>query len=475
MWVFLALYFLSKWRYSSNQLARKNVEIAPSGEVEHDQGAKEPSSLLQETVGTLSQKPAAAAGEEGLEGPGYVLTLKFTGQQVAGMRGIFSQQCWIDSFNLPLSIVEPYIVESMIVHTREVWERDDRNTLKLSNFYNMLSNRTGQTAGSGGGMTSWGTFLEKAPKKLIVVNIGMIYTKGCLEYRNPSTCEESSENIEMNSCKPTKILTSAVNYLTQHQFKVVRQVCLDCALEKIHRFSPMQIVKHIFAEHNPRDVTVLFTQWKFSFQMTPNCSSTCSGFTESVQGVEAPSNLRDDGKHYSEVIDRLQGYSGLEVNKSIAVMVRLEWFLIEYKYESLEHLRTCLQAIKSKVDQIALRSTRIVLALDVGKFGSGSFGVTKRLNSISEDYFKQLLQEVKQFVKELYNNHVDFDAWEGSFVEATGGMEDRGYIAALQSLVVSTADCMVLVGGGHFQQLAIQKHMSSHTLKPCVHRVCSEK
>ena len=51
---------------------------------------------------------------------GYVLTLKFTGQQAAGVRGIFSQQCWLKLFGLPMSIVEPFVNESVISHSKKL-------------------------------------------------------------------------------------------------------------------------------------------------------------------------------------------------------------------------------------------------------------------------------------------------------------------------------------------------------------------
>ncbi len=486
-WALLALYFLSGWRYSPSQSSlapRKPLqtvdEVAPS--VPSPQLNK-PSSLEVvkavplPSISTLPQAKERSE-EENQESKeledsedsepkdqGYVLTLQFTGQQVAGMRGIFSQQCWLNSFNLPLSIVEPFIVKSTIVHTRDVWESEDSKALKLSNFYKMSS-----------GMTSWDTFLLRAPRELIVVNVGGVYAKNCLEYKRCNDPSMDTADINMSSCRPTKAIRTTLAYLKEHNFKVARTVCLDCSLTEIHTFTPKQIVRHIFAEHSPKDVTVLISHWKFSFYMTPTCSpSACAHFTKSIDSIEAPSKLEEDAIHYNQVIDKMQEHSGEEIAMSISVMVRLEWFLIEYKDRSLENLRTCLQGIKTKTDELTSgKNTRIVLALDVGRFGSGSFGVTKRLNSISEDYFEKLLEEVKKFVVLLYNGKVDFDAWEDSFLASTNGVTDRGYIAALQSLVVSKAKCLVLVGGGHFQAMAVQKHQSYHPTDTCIHKVCAE-
>ena len=45
---------------------------------------------------------------------GHVITLGYTGQQIAGVRGLLSQQCWIASFGLPMKIVEPYTKWSLL-------------------------------------------------------------------------------------------------------------------------------------------------------------------------------------------------------------------------------------------------------------------------------------------------------------------------------------------------------------------------
>ena len=69
---------------------------------------------------------------------------------------------------------------------------------------------------------------------------------------------------------------------------------------------------------------------------------------------------------------------------------------------------------------------------------------------------------------------MSFEVWEETFVTAADGVTTPGYIAALQRTLASQANCLVLMGGGHFQDLALQEYKRLHPVKKkaCVHYVC---
>jgi len=53
----------------------------------------------------------------------------------------------------------------------------------------------------------------------------------------------------------------------------------------------------------------------------------------------------------------------------------------------------------------------------------------------------------------VYNNSLTMEQWEQSFVQATNGIEDNGYIAAMQRTVLENSKCLVMFGGGsNFQR-----------------------
>ena len=51
---------------------------------------------------------------------------------------------------------------------------------------------------------------------------------------------------------------------------------------------------------------------------------------------------------------------------------------------------------------------------------------------------------------------------------------DKGYIAALQRVLASRADCLVLVGDGDFQAMDVLDFMQYHNSKECIHVVCDK-
>ena len=437
---------------------------------------------------------------------GYVLTLKFTGQQVAGMRGMFSQQCWLRSFSLPMTIVEPFVLDSMLTHSSELWEeaaaaadaaknRSTEAALRMTDILEVPSTVLD--------VASFESFLSSAPRRLIVVDVCNFGVKGCLHF-DVKSCSNEGEGeqavLEDMHCQPTHTMRKAMTYLETLGFEVVRSICLDCTAEgKLQQLSPGQATEWIFGGHRPEEVTVLFSHWKFSFQVTSDCSE-CAGFDEAFKSAHYPLMLHEAAARYMQVVDGLQRNTGKHIATTIAVMVRLEWFLITYRNKSLHKIHSCLRDVAAKAKELTSAvvnnnnnnnnevgrnnsmtgKARVLLALDVGRFGSGSFDSTMRIHHITAPAFAQVLGEVKSLVLELYGGRLDFEGWEESFVTATGTRlaAEKGYVAALQSVAASKADCLLLMGGGHFQLLALQMRAAARQPSPptphsdCVHKIC---
>lgn len=405
---------------------------------------------------------------------GYVLTLRYTGQIVAGLRAIASQHCWLSSFKLPLAIVEPYVdtPTSTIVHSPKFWAREDTKNasgLQLSEYYR-LSEETGIN------MASWGGFLTSAPRKLIVLGVKNLHHRECLRFTHQSCSRRVA--ISTSDCEPLPVTRSSVEYLQARGFVVVREVCVDCTgVEASVDLNPQKLVQHVFGSHQPEDVTLLVEGWRYSFDITPHCKKVaCPRVSEFLSHVKSPPSFDEDAAHYLEVIDQLQGNTGEEITASIAVMIRVEWFLINHKHQSLEKIRACLNSVQKMTRSLSGdRHTRMVLALDVGRFGSGSFATTLRLNHLTTGYFEEVQKVVKDFVQELYNGQLSFESWEDSYQTVAGrGSVDRTRVASLQGEVASRAKCLVLMGGGHFQSLALHKYQSRTQGNNCVYKICEK-
>ena len=110
--------------------------------------------------------------------------------------------------------------------------------------------------------------------------------------------------------------------------------------------------------------------------------------------------------------------------------------------------------------------SRPLVTLDLGKYGS--IGMRQRtvpkLNQLAESTLSSLL-----------HNKWTFSEWEESFVQVASINNNNGYIAALQRTLASRADCLVLVGGGYFHELALNDYKRNHPDKStwCIHLVCA--
>ena len=64
--------------------------------------------------------------------------------------------------------------------------------------------------------------------------------------------------------------------------------------------------------------------------------------------------------------------------------------------------------------------------------------------------------------------------WEDSFVQATGGIVDSGYIALVQKTLVVNATCIVIAGvDSQFQNFMLSEY-KARVKHPCIYRVCNK-
>ncbi len=405
---------------------------------------------------------------------GYVLTLEFTGQLVAGLRGIMSMQCWLASFGLHMSIVEPYIINSKLVNGINAWRekpaQDEETTepLLFTDYFNTsMFNRASESNGRPL-LTSWERFKDDAPRKLVVVTVRNPFVKDCLSYTKAEICEREGDSILegngfskeefLSGCQPSEGVTDSIGYLKERGFKVVRTVCLNCDTRTSHYFTPTEVTDHIiFGGYNPSEVTLLINLWKFSFEMTPNCIRCNKQATMEGNPLAFFSPSPKLLEHADVYIKSLRANPHTQL---VAIMIRIEWFLIMHRRSSLETVRECLSKVLEEYNKYLSTHpiTRTVLALDIGKYGSGTFNSTLRKNNITQEYFSKVVEEIQGFVSEV---DLDYSKWEGSFEAVIGRGYDRGYIALLQSVIVSKADYVIRMGGGHYQQLAIQLFLNN--------------
>ena len=441
--------------------------------------------VLQQQRFSITGSINGASGGSYQQQQGYVIILEFAGQFVAGLRAIVALQCWLASFNLSMVVVEPYIINSTLRHNSTVWkqveaatlERDTRwmtpgtipqkplavsDCISMSTF-NQLSKKVGRTP-----LVSLERAWHEAPRRLIVVIVEGQSNMECLRYTKASLCQTKKAGHDRkkhstSGCSPLTRVMSSVRYIKRRGFEVVRTVCINCYHSPSMYFTPTELTRHIFGEYSPSEVTLVMSHWKFAYELSPSCVP-CQD-----QTLDKGSPLGLFSPH-----PQLVKYADMYIHtlkvtpevKVVAIMIRTEWFLVTHMKESLKTaivtVKSCLSNILEEYTRLSgsLQVTRTVLALDIGKYGSGTFPDTLRRTNITVEWYSAIVKEVEQFVWQLNLDYDEVEERLGTLVGDT--TDDRGYIAMLQSVIVSKADYIIRMGGGYYQRLAMKLFMNNH-------------
>ena len=408
---------------------------------------------------------------------GFVMTLEYTGQQVAGLRALMSQQCWISSFDLPLAIVEPFSSNSLLCHSHQLWNNhlQGKTTVLFRDLFDIYHFNEHSYGAGNPVLVSWEEFLQNAPRKVVLVTIEDIHHPGCLVFHHEDMCKTKADNPSnkiFSGCNRTDIDLQTLSFLRHQNFHVVRNVCIRCS-EAMTSVTPNIITRHIF-KHDAKDVTVIFNKWRFSMKVTKGCKKVeiCNEKTTLPHRMIESKRLDDDANWY------LKNYFNSKV--VISIMIRVEWHFITNR--NAQHGRNdaviCLEDVLKAVAEVqrgfAGNTISSFVSMDVGTYGSGTFEHTIKKTNTSKSVFTDVLTHARQFVQELYRGTWTFNDWEESFLTIPGILADKGYIATLQRTIASKGDCLILMGGGHFQYMALQTYLSRHPRKEeqCVKYVC---
>ena len=395
---------------------------------------------------------------------GYILTLTYTGQQGIGVRSLASQQCWIGSFNLPMYIVEPFFDNSAM------GSKPKHNTTIVPLFrdyfdiayYNRESVKNGFAQ-----LSTWEDFLDNVPKNVILVQMIWRWQWNAQEHKSNTT------EIIWEATVSTPCYTSP-NQSLDDTFCIIKVIGIPHTAAQNEICTAKEMYDVIFGKWSPDEVTLIFTMWRQPwFVLNPGHRLVCGPRTKIGDKLRPSNQLLKQAETYMKL------YMGSK--HPVAVMLRAEHAVRVVTFRKSLNLTIdiCLQKVLDLVHKIQKKSisTEVFTTADVGKFESYTWDLIFRDVHYNSQQKAHTFQAVKDTVVALYKNKLTFEEWEESFSEATGGIQDRGYIAALQRTIASRADCLILMGGGNFQGLALQEYLHNHPdkSKQCFHMVCEEK
>ncbi len=407
--------------------------------------------------------------------PTFVLTLDFHGQQGSAALCLSTLQCFLGSIYKHFYVVEPYLVNShMKSHTVA-----GKSSMNFSSFFNLdifnsESRKVGYTE-----MASMNEFQRVSSNYKFII---LVVIAGNA-WRVAWSADKTEDRV--NCFEEYKHINSIVEPFRTHIQKarqkledvrsdkcIVRMIQLlttKSDKQEIPRSRLKFVFDFIFDTWSPQDVLLVFAAWPKSYLPVyqPLNGVHC------LQERETSHNYIKSQFHPSErLIQNAEMYERVFLGNAnrLAIMLRVERVVTEYLKEvhgadKPKTLEECFQRVLTLKSQLEKTSTQFLyplVTLDIGgKYGTQSFKNRTDIETLS---IKTL--------ENLYSNKLSMEEWENSFVEVSG-VTHPGYIAALQRLLASRADCLVLVGGGDFQALAVQDYLEYHKSRPtCIHLVC---
>ena len=396
---------------------------------------------------------------------GYIVTIRFSGQQAAAMQALVSQLCWVGSFGLPMYVVEPFIRKNRVGCILNRGEQSFNEYFDLRKF-SEASTREGYAE-----LASWNDFMKNAPQRTILIRMDGINSTGI---RSPTRVVYTARKLK-NGCYNLPYPIKFHYLLEQMQDFCITEVItapFDFFSYKI--FTAEEMYNVIFKKWKPEEVTLIISLWRAPWYV-PNPKLEDPHFCKHSQGK----GLRDRFYPSLQLLKHAEKYENtfLKSRNPLAVMMRMEHVVYQILKKRKDwSLEVCLRNLTDTVKSIQKRfsTNKAFVTADVGSYKSESWEklLPKYTASSNET---QLMETVKRTVCALSNHEWTFDEWEKSFVQSTGGLDSPSYIAALQRTIASRADCLVFFGGGNFQRLALETYLQNHPdrSKWCIHLVCT--
>jgi len=387
---------------------------------------------------------------------GMILVSLIAEQQVGAAMNMFSLQKWAKSVGA--SVVEPFVQNSMfklpIVFSQKALDTKlrfrDYFDIDIWNNMSMLMNGTP--------LVPWETFVDQAPKKYIFVVIVNSLRK------EERSIYIDDEIMQQPYCKDTLLFTTEKYrfYIDQLQLKLVRRVCLSFykTVMDIDNFTNI-----IYGNFSSPDVIVWFHIWK-GFSKNNRVRVFQQHYHRNRETLTMLHTSKRVLYHSQKYIRKfLKSEPGKYTAISIRTMLRGK-YLPRSNHSSFFH--NCIKNLGGVISNTNISDSTKFVAMDLGRFG----------DSVVENYIhKNIIRNIETEVfQTVYNNSITMKKWEQSFIRATNGITDSGYIAAIQRTIVENSQCLVLFGGrSNFQRTLLLNYIEKHTKAPCIYEVCYEK
>ena len=392
--------------------------------------------------------------------PMFAAILEYQGQQANGIVSLSSFQCMLPSIYKNSYILEPQIKKSRM---RSLIQ----DSLYFSSFFDLKYFNAQSRKMAYSEIIKEESFFESSPRHIIYVIVkldGGVQRVLWKAQDHNISCLQSKDIQSLHSGYLKNKENMLLHGMHMKHKCIVKVIELQTFNMQHFKVQWNESVKHkqelhdfIFEKWSPHEVTLLFNYWSF----LTHVPGTMCNLTEFH--LKPSTELMDKAKKYEEKF--------LGERSRLAIMIRIERIVTQahsHKTSEVTFIKECLQKTLSLRRKATGNSTDIVpfVTLDVGgHYGTDSYRGSKAVTSLA-----------RNMITTLYNGSWTMSEWEKSFIQVADGVTDRGYIAALQRILASRADCLIMAGGGDFQGLARNGYKYYHNSSSnCVFSVCDER
>ena len=458
----------------SNQALSESSKVpsqAPSGSSHAQSGSsqalsQDKSSQTQSESDQLLDQSVHQNHQRALTG--FALCLSYWEQQTNSLLNMWSFQKWAKQSG-NLSVVEPFARNSILGFPRVSSQLNElAHELRFRDYFD-LEYWTNETAKQGiPPMVTWDTFTRHASRKVVVVILVYEVPPGGV-YVNDDLKNHTECNLELK-----RFYNFTKTLLDCFHFEVIKTVCFASYTMKQRKLYPkLEKFNSYLTDDNQTNLTYWFSFWRGVQvdRITINHKAIGRGREENGLAMARPSpKIIEDSKRYVKTVLKIDSnkYTAVafRTNSRKSAMVRV---LRMSRDAILTHFLKCASNISLVLKE--LNTNHSFLSIDLGRFGDLASG--KYFDYDSNKTFDGKGTKVFQTALNAVYGNKTVDEYHNDFIRAANGIEDSGYIGAMQKTIAENAKCLVVMGGrSTFQRSMIQHHQSTSN---CVKYLCYPK
>ena len=371
---------------------------------------------------------------------GYIISSSFWEQQVGAALNLWTLAKWAATTGV--YPVEPFVVQSKFVLPNNLSHSTSSRLLRFRDYFDLDIWNEMCLKSKLMPLVSWETFLHTKSEQLIVA---MVLLK---------------RNTECNKTLQ-KFVNSKFHFIREMNFIVVKKVCFVFPDQSIsvHDFNA-----RLYGDFNPKEVTVWFSLW-------PGVNNYRIHFKEIKfwRNTQSMDSMHPSKRIIADSLEYVRNYMESNFGQYIAVSFRSVKRAKKFHIGGISsEIQTkffdmCINELREKLHNLGLNQ-KLFLSIDLGRYGDSS-----ATNYMSNNIIDSILRHT---ISVVYKNRTTVEEYERSFLTATGGIDDDGYVAAVQRTIVENSNCLVMFGGNsNFQRSILNNYVKNHK-SPCVIKVC---